>query len=379
MGASNATSGAPEASPHRVSGVNSLRPDDAALISGSPRPRAPQSPLGVDGDLATLPQGVTMTSRRTLLSSLAVAATLALPLSAHAQQFFRIGTGGTAGTYYPVGGMIANAVSQPGKIVATAQASNGSVANVSAIAGGSMESGFSQADVATWAQKGTGLYEGKPNVPGLRLIANLYPESVHVVVRKGSGIKTVADLKGKRVALDEPGSGTLVNARAILAAYGIKEADIKPEYIKPNQAGDKMKDGSLDAFFFTGGAPAGAIAELASAGSGIDILPLDGKEADALRASSSFFAPDLIAADTYKGVGAVKTLAVGAQWVTSDKADAATVYEVTKALFSAPAQAQLAAGHAKGKFITKENAIKGAGIPFHPGAEKFYKEAGLLK
>ena len=162
-----------------------------------------------------------MTSRRTLLTSLAVAATLALPLAAQAQQFFRIGTGGTAGTYYPVGGMIANAVSVPGKIVATAQASNGSVANVNGIAGGAMESGFSQADVATWAQTGTGLFEGKPHVPGLRLIANLYPESVHVVVKKGSGIKSVADLKGKRVALDEPGSGTLVNARAILAAYGI--------------------------------------------------------------------------------------------------------------------------------------------------------------
>ena len=320
-----------------------------------------------------------MFKRKTLLTALLLGAAIALPGIASAQQFFRIGTGGTAGTYYPVGGMIANAVSQPGKIVVTAQASNGSVANVSGIAGGALESGFSQADVATWAQKGTGLYDGKPNVPGLRLIANLYPESVHVVVRKGSGIKTVADLKGKRVALDEPGSGTLVNARAILAAYGIKEADIKPEYIKPNQAGDKMKDGALDAFFFTGGAPAGAIAELASAGSGIDILPIEGKEADALRASSGFFTPDTIAADTYKGVGSVKTLAVGAQWVTSDKADAATVYEITKALFSDAAQKQLAAGHAKGKYITKEHAVQGAGIPFHPGAEKFYKEAGLLK
>ena len=312
-----------------------------------------------------------------LALSLALAA--AATGGAQAQQFFRIGTGGTAGTYYPVGGMIANAVSQPGKIVATAQASNGSVANVTAIAGGAMESGFSQADVATWAQKGTGIYEGKPNVPGLRLIANLYPESVHVVVKKGAGIKSVADLKGKRVALDEPGSGTLVNARAILAAYGLKEADIKPEYIKPNQAGDKMKDGSLDAFFFTGGAPAGAIAELASAGSGIDVLPIDGAAADALKKSSPFFADDVIAADTYKGVGAVKTLAVGAQWVTSDKADTNTVYEITKALYSDAAQKQLAAGHAKGKFITKENAVKSAGIPFHAGAEKFYKEAGLLK
>jgi TRAP transporter TAXI family solute receptor len=315
------------------------------------------------------------------MRSLLVAAVtgVALMASAQAQQFFRIGTGGTAGTYYPVGGMIANAVSQPGKIVVTAQASNGSVANVNAISGGSLESGFSQADVATWAQKGTGIYEGKPNVPGLRLIANLYPESVHVVARKGAGIKTVADLKGKRVALDEPGSGTLVNARLILAAYGVKESDIKPDYIKPNQAGDKMKDGSLDAFFFVGGAPAGAIAELASSGAGIELIPIDGAPAEALRKTSPFFSPDDIPADTYKGVAAVKTISVGAQWVTSDKADTNTVYEITKALYSDATQKALAAGHAKGKLITKENAVKSAGIPFHPGAEKFYREAGLIK
>eukprot|EP01034_Spumella_vulgaris_P004652 gene4652-5944_t len=176
----------------------------------------------------------------------ALVAAVALTGAAQAQQFFRIGTGGTAGTYYPVGGMIANAVSQPGKIVATAQASNGSLANVNAVAGGAMEAGFSQSDVATWAFTGTGAFEGKPKVTDLRMIANLYPESIHLVVKKGSGIKTVADLKGKRVALDEPGSGTLINARMVLAAYGVKEADIKPEYIKPNQAGDKLKDGALD-------------------------------------------------------------------------------------------------------------------------------------
>ena len=315
-----------------------------------------------------------------IIVGLAAASLLALASTgAQAQQFFRIGTGGTAGTYYPVGGAIANAVSQPGKIIVTAQASNGSVANVNGIVGGAMESGFSQADVATWAQKGTGMYEGKPNVPGLRLIANLYPESVHLVVRKGSGIKSVADLKGKRVALDEPGSGTLIDARIILAAYGLKDADLKPEYIKPNQAGDKMKDGAIDAFFFVGGAPAGAIAELASSGAGIELVAIDGPQADAIRKSDPFFSADLIAADTYKGVGATKTLAMGAQWVTSDKADANTVYEITKALFSEATQKTLAAGHAKGKFINKENAVKGAGIPFHPGAERFYKEAGLLK
>jgi TRAP transporter TAXI family solute receptor len=310
---------------------------------------------------------------------LAALMTATLACSANAQQFFRIGTGGTAGTYYPVGGMIANAVSQPGKVIVTAQASNGSVANVTAIAGGGLESGFTQADVATWAQTGTGVYEGRAKVPDLRLIANLYPESVHLVARKGSGIKTVFDLKGKRVALDEPGSGTLVDAKLILAAYGLSESDIKPEYVKPNQAGDKMKDGALDAFFFVGGSPAGAIAELASSGGGIELIPIEGAQAEGLRAASPFFSPDVIPAETYKGVGRVNTLAIGAQWVTSAKADTQTVYEITKALFAESTQKALAAGHAKGKLITKENAVKSAGIPFHPGAEKYYREAGLIK
>ena len=315
--------------------------------------------------------------RRNLFWVLGLAAAMTAPVQA--QQFFRIGTGGTAGTYYPVGGMIANAVSQPGKIVATAQASNGSVANVNAVAGGAMESGFSQSDVATWAYTGTGVYEGKPKVADLRMIANLYPESIHLVVKKGSGIKSVADLKGKRVALDEPGSGTLVNARTVLAAYGVKESDIKPEYIKPNQAGDKLKDGALDAFFFVGGAPAGAIAELASSGAGIELVPLAGPQAEALRKSNPYLAVDTIPAGTYKDVPAVQTMAMGAQWVTSAKADTETVYQITKALYSKAAQDALGAGHAKGKFITRENAVQGVGIPFHPGAEKFYKEAGLLK
>jgi TRAP transporter TAXI family solute receptor len=309
----------------------------------------------------------------------AFAAVFAFAGAAHAQQFFRIGTGGTAGTYYPVGGMIANAVSVPGKIVATAQASNGSLANVNAIAGGSMEAGLTQSDVATWAFTGTGAFEGKPKIADLRMIANLYPESIHLVVKKGSGIRTPADLKGKRVALDEPGSGTLINARMVLAAYGVKESDIKPDYIKPNQAGDKLKDGALDAFFFVGGAPAGAIAELASSGAGIELVPISGGPAEALRKSSPYFAVDNIAANTYKDVPAVQTLAVGAQLVTSAKVDAETVYQITKAMYSDATQRTLQAGHAKGKFITKENAVQAVGIPYHPGAERFYKEVGLLK
>jgi hypothetical protein len=319
-------------------------------------------------------------TRRSLTAlAVGVAAVAAWSGASWAQQkFFRIGTGGTAGTYYPVGGMIANAISSD-KISASAVASNGSVANVNAIVGGQAESGFAQADVATWAYTGTGVYEGKGKVEELRAIANLYPESVHLVARKGLGVKSPADLKGKRVSLDEPGSGTLINARTILAAYGIAEKDIKPEYLKPNQAGEKLKDGSVDAFFFTGGYPAGAIAELAATGSGIELVPIAGAEADKLRATAKFFAPDEIPAGTYKDIGAVKTLAVGAQWVTSAKIDADLVYEVTKATWSDKTRAVLDAGHAKGKSIRKETALLGLGIPLHPGAEKFYKEVGLLK
>lgn len=314
---------------------------------------------------------------KALSATAVLAAAVAAPVQA--QQFFRIGTGGTAGTYYPVGGMIANEVSQPGKIMVTAVASNGSVANVNGIVGGSLESGFSQSDVAYWAYSGTGTFEGKPKATDLRLIATLYPESIHLVTRKGSGIKSVKDLRGKRVSLDEPGSGTLVDVRLILGAFGMTDKDVKAEYLKPNQAGDKMKDGGLDAFFFVGGAPAGAIAELASSGAGIELVSIEGPEIDKLRSQQRFFTPDVIAANTYKGVGAVNTISVNAQWVTSAKQTEQVVYEITKALFSPKTQKALDAGHAKGKFINAKNAVTGAGIPFHPGAEKYYREVGLIK
>jgi uncharacterized protein len=315
---------------------------------------------------------------KTLLAGLSTAA-LAVTAIAQAPGFFRIGTGGTAGTYYPVGGMIANAISAPPGIVASAQASSGSVGNVNAVASGQMESAFSQADVAYWAYTGTGVFEGKPKMTDLRAIANLYPESVHVVARKGAGIKTVADLKGKRVSIDEPGSGTMVDAKLILAAYGITEKDIKAEYVKPAQAGDKLRDGALDAYFFVGGYPAGAITELASSGGGLELIPIDGKEADEIRKQYGFFAVDTIPANTYKGIGEVKTLAMGAQWVTSAKVDNTLVYNVTKAMWSDKTRAALDAGHAKGKAIRPATALTGLGIPLHPGAEKFYREAGLLK
>lgn len=332
-------------------------------------------------------------NKRFILGIAAAVGIMAQGAIAQEMSFFRIGTGGTAGTYYPIGGLIANAISNPPGsracedggscgvpgLVATAVASNGSVGNINAINGGQLEAGFTQSDVAYWAQTGTGLWEGQPAVENLRLVANLYPESIHLVARADSGIASVADLKGKRVSLDEPGSGTLVDARIILEAYGLSEADVTAEFLKPDQAADRMRDGAMDAFFFVGGYPAGAIAELSSQHD-IKLVPIDGEAADKLREKYTFFAQDKFPAGTYNGQDAdVATISVGAQMVTSADQPEELVYNITKAIYNDSTQKLFAAGHAKGKLITLDNATQGAGIPLHPGAEKFYKEAGKLQ
>jgi TRAP transporter TAXI family solute receptor len=331
-------------------------------------------------------------NRRAVLVGGLGATVLAPAASAQDVTFFRIGTGGTAGTYFPIGGLIANAISNPPGsrtcadggscgvpgVVATAVASNGSVANVNAINGGAMQSGFTQSDVAYWAFNGSGIYEGRPKVETLRAIANLYPESFHLVVRKGAGVKSIKDLKGKRMSLDEPGSGTLVDARLILAAYGMTEKDVKAEYLKPQQSADKLKDGALDAFFSVSGWPQGAVAELAAT-TGIDLVPIDGPEAESLIKQYSFFAADEIPDGAYKGVAGVKTVSVNAIWATSTKQPEQLIYNITAALWNPSTRKLLDSGHAKGKTIKLETATLGLGIPLHAGAEKFYKEKGVIK
>ena len=312
--------------------------------------------------------------------------------SAQEPQFFRIGTGGTAGTYYPIGGLIANAISNPPGsrpceeggscgvpgLIATALAANGSVANVNAIAGGTLESGFAQSDVATWAQTGTGIWEGREAVEKLRAIASLYPESIHLVASAGAGIGSVDDLRGKRVSLDEPGSGTLVDARIILGAHGMTDEDIEAAYLKPDQAADRMRDGAMDAFFFVGGFPAGAIAELASQHD-IVLVPITGEGATSIIEEYPFFAENIVPGGTYEGVDEdTTTLSVGAQWVTSTDQPEELIYQITKALWNDNTRRLLDNGHAKGKMITADTALDGIGIPLHAGAERFYREAGLL-
>jgi TRAP transporter TAXI family solute receptor len=338
-----------------------------------------------------------MLSRRSVLAGAALLPLAAPPFSrlARAQQditFFRILTGGTVGTYFPIGGLIANAISNPPGsrpcndggscgvpgLVATSVASNGSVANVAAIAAGTAQSGFVQSDIAYWAYNGTGIYQGRPKVDVLRAIANLYPESIQLVVRKGSGIKSVPDLRGRKVSLDEPGSGTLVDARLILSAFGVSEKDLKAEYFRAQQVADSLKDGTIDAFFSVSGWPQSAVADLAAT-VGIELVPIAGPEVESLIAQFSFFSTDEIPDNAYKGVAGVKTVSVHAIWATSSKQSDELIYKVTAALWNPATRKLLDSGHAKGREIRLETATTGLGIPLHAGAEKFYKEQGLIK
>ena len=317
----------------------------------------------------------------------------AVPLVSRAQDvtFFRILTGGTVGTYFPIGGLIANAISNPPGsrpcaeggscgvpgLVASSVASNGSVANVAAIAAGSAQSGFVQSDIAYWAYNGTGIYSGRPKVDVLRAIANLYPESIQLVVRKGAGIKSVQDLRGRKISLDEPGSGTLVDARLILQAFGLNEKDLQAQYFPAQRVADSLKDGTIDGFFSVSGWPQSSVADLAAT-IGVELVPIAGPEIDKLIGQFSFFGKEEIPDNAYKGVAGVQTVSVHAIWATSAKQTEELIYKVTAALWNPSTRKLLDSGHAKGREIRLETATTGLGVPLHPGAEKFYKEQGLI-
>ena len=306
-------------------------------------------------------------------------------------KFFTIGTGGTAYTYYPVGGVIANAISKPpgsrecgqggscgvDGLIASAVSSRGSVDNVNAIISGLRNSGFAQSDVAYWAYTGTGTMEGKEPATDLRTIAALFEEHIHLVALADSGINSVADLKGKRVSLDEPGSGTYVDAKLILESNGLSTDDVTAEALKGGAASEALRNGKIDAFFVVAGYPTGSLVELASAAD-IKLVPIDGAGAKALVDKYGFFAAGTIPADTYEGVAEVNTVAVGAQWFTSAKEDDDLIYAITKALWNDESRKLLDVGHAKGKTITPDTALNGVGVPLHAGAARFYEEVGLV-
>lgn len=320
-------------------------------------------------------------------ASLALAAGLigglALSSQADAQQrvFFGIATGGTGGTYYPLGGMLAqvlsnNAVIDGKKLAATAETGNASVANAKLLGRGEIESAFIAADILDAAYKGENQFKDGA-VKNIRALGALYPETVQLIVRADSGVKKFADLKGKSVSSGSPGSGQWQLLGDLLEVHGMKREDVKEDFSSFAQSVDKIKDGNLVASLITAGTPTSSVLDLAN-GHAISIVPLAGPEVEALKKKQPYYASVTLAADTYKGQSApVETLAVMAIWASHAELSDEVAYAVVKAAYENTET--LAKVHTQGKNITLATALQSVSIPLHPGAEKFYREKGVLK
>lgn len=289
-----------------------------------------------------------------------------------AQKFINIATGGTSGTYFPLGGAIADILNKniPG-CNASAQSTGAAVANVNLLQQGKVDIAFLQNDIAYYAANGTEMFKGK-QVKGLQGIATLYPETVQIVTLKNTGIKSVADFKGKRVAVGAAGSGTEANARQIMAAYGLTYDDVKVQYLSFGEASSALKDGNVDVAFVTAGHPTAAIQDIATQND-VVLVPMDDDKADALIKEYPFYTKVVIKANTYnKQAADVEAVAVRCMLAVTDKMDEKTAYDVTKVIFGN--LDRMKAAHSAANVISKDTALEGMSINLAPGADKFLKE-----
>jgi len=294
------------------------------------------------------------------------------------RQFVAIATGGTGGTYYPLGGALAQMLSNNVEgLIVTAQSGNASVANCNLISRGQIETGFSQANTTYWCYTATGILEGKEPIKNLRGIASLYPETIHIVATKASGINTIEDLKGKKVGVGAPNSGTAADAEIILNAHGITFDDIQADFLSFNEVAQRLIDGQIDAGFTTAGFPTSSIINIATKRD-IVLIPISAEKIKELCDAIPYYGATVIPGGLYKSVDEdVPALATPALWVCDAKLSPTLVYKMTKALWEH--RDVLEKVHSQGKNITLETAIDGIGIPLHPGAELYYKEVGLVK
>ena len=302
-------------------------------------------------------------------------------------RFIRIGTGAAGGSYFPVAGLIANAISNPPGsapcalggscgvpgLVAAAVSTQGAIENAAAVAEGKLDLALCQADVAHFAHTGTGPWAPKPPLKNLRAIANLYPELLHAVVRRDTEVSSIAQMRGKRINLGEPNSGTLAVARWVLQAHTVRPSTLTASFLSLNRASSLLIEGKLDGFFMIGGYPLTAVTDAAEA-LPIAILPVGDNAATQLMRTHRFFFRSAIPDGTYPGVGAVETVAVGAQLIVSSDMDDSFVYAITQALWDPRNRRILDGGHPLGKLIRRETALDGLAIPLHPGAARYYEQ-----
>ena len=245
------------------------------------------------------------------------------------------------------------------------------------VAAGQIESGIAQSDIVSWAYAGTGIFAAEEPLKNLRAIASLFPESLQLVVRDDSAIHTLRDLRGKHISLGQPASGTVADARVVLAAAGLTEKDITAEYLRPGVAANNVKDGTLDGFFIIGGVPVPAVRDLA-AETPVRLIPVDDDVLAKMRESSTSYRRSVIPSGTYPGIS-LETPSIGfdALWIVSADAPDDLIYAITKALWNEATQRLLDARDPLGKQVRLEGALDGLSIPLHPGAKRFYREAGL--
>lgn len=306
----------------------------------------------------------------------AVALTGGVP-SAFAQDFVTVLTGGTSGVYYPLGVSLAKIYADNIKGINTnAQSTKASVENLNLLQSGRGEVAFALGDSVADAWEGNAEVGFPQKLDKLRAIGAMYPNYIQIVARKDTGIKTLADLKGKRVSVGAPRSGTELNARAVFKAAGISYDDLgKVEYLPFAESVELVKNRQLDATLQSAGLGVASIRDLASANEIVIVsVPADLVS----KIDNPVYVPATIPAGTYDGqTEDVPTVAIGNILVTREGLSEDLVYQLTKSMFEN--KDTLVAAHAAAKQVDKASATEGLPIPLHPGAEKYYKEAGVLK
>jgi TRAP transporter TAXI family solute receptor len=320
---------------------------------------------------------ILLSARRaaTLLAGFALGFATTVPVQA--AEFITIATGGTSGVYYPLGVALSQIDTKAiPSAKTTVQATKGSVENLNLLEAGRAEVGFSLGDSLSDAWKGDAEAGFKAPLKRLRTMAAIYPNYVQIVASADSGIKTLADLKGKRISVGAPKSGTELNARAILKAAGLSYSDFsKVEYLPFGESVELMKNRQLDATLQSAGLGVASLRDLAATQKIVVVaIPTE----VVAKVGDAAYQPGMIPANTYEGqTTEVPTAAIRNFLVTREGLSAELVYQMTKAMFTH--LPELTAAHAAAKAISLQTAAKGSPVPLHPGAEKYYREVGVLK
>jgi TRAP transporter TAXI family solute receptor len=297
-------------------------------------------------------------------------------------QFVTIGTGGVTGIYYPVGGAISrllNAKSDEYGIRSSVESTAGSVFNINAVVGGDLEFGIAQSDRQFQAINGIAEWEPLGPQDTLRSVFSLHPESVTLIASVESGIEGIADLAGKRVNIGTPGSGNRQNAVDAIEAFGLDLSDMTVEQVGPVEAPGLLQDGRLDAFFYTVGHPNGAITEATSGRIPVRIVSISGDPISDLIAEKPYYGVSRIPQALYPQAANssdAATIGVGATLVSSTDVPDDVVYAVVKEVFEN--LDDFKALHPALGVLTVESMLQGLSAPLHPGAQRYYEEAGLI-